>query len=122
SAAESPPDDPELRELDGATRGSRSERRTGLMIVLGVIPARLASTRLPRKVLREIRGKPMIAHVYERSRRARVLTDLMVATDADEVVAECKQFRIPAIVTGSEHRSGTDRVWEVAQGRGADVF
>jgi 3-deoxy-manno-octulosonate cytidylyltransferase (CMP-KDO synthetase) len=92
------------------------------MIVLGVIPARLASTRFPRKVLRDIRGKPMIAHVYERARRARSLTDLIVATDSDEVVAACRQRSIPAIVTSSEHRSGTDRVWEVAQGRVADVY
>ncbi|MEX2148440.1 MAG: 3-deoxy-manno-octulosonate cytidylyltransferase [Candidatus Rokuibacteriota bacterium] len=92
------------------------------LTVLGVIPARLASTRLPRKVLREIAGRPMICHVYERARRARQLTDVLVATDAREVVEVCARFDIPAILTSPAHVSGTDRVWEVAQGRHADVY
>jgi 3-deoxy-manno-octulosonate cytidylyltransferase (CMP-KDO synthetase) len=90
--------------------------------VLGVIPARLQSTRLPRKVLREIAGRPMICHVYERARRAPHLTDVLVATDAQEVVDACARHDIPAILTSPEHVSGTDRVWEVAQGRAADVY
>jgi 3-deoxy-manno-octulosonate cytidylyltransferase (CMP-KDO synthetase) len=90
--------------------------------VLGVIPARLGSTRLPRKVLRDIAGRPMICHVYERARRARQLTDVLVATDAQEVVDTCARFDIPAILTSVAHVSGTDRVWEVAQGRAADVY
>ena len=49
--------------------------------VLGVIPARLQSTRLPRKVLRDIAGRPMLCHVYARARRSPLLTDLLVATD-----------------------------------------
>jgi 3-deoxy-manno-octulosonate cytidylyltransferase (CMP-KDO synthetase) len=93
-----------------------------MISVLGVIPARLASTRLPRKVLRDIAGRPMIAHVYERARRAHVLDDLLVATDADEVLEACGGLGIPAVMTSSEHRSGTDRVWEVAQQRPADVY
>jgi 3-deoxy-manno-octulosonate cytidylyltransferase (CMP-KDO synthetase) len=90
--------------------------------VLGVIPARLGSTRLPRKVLREIVGRPMICHVYERARRASQLTDVIVATDAQEVVDACARYGIPAILTSAAHVSGTDRVWEVAQGRDADVY
>ena len=69
------------------------------MIVLGVIPARLQSSRLPRKVLREIAGRPMLCHVYERARKAGVLSDVIVATDADEVVAACRGFGIPAVLT-----------------------
>lgn len=90
--------------------------------VLGVIPARLESTRLPRKVLREIAGRPMICHVYERARQARQLGDVLVATDSQEVVDACARFDIPAILTSAAHVSGTDRVWEVAQGRHADVY
>lgn len=90
--------------------------------VLGVIPARLASTRLPRKVLRDIAGRPMICHVYERARAAPRLDDLLVATDSAEVVDVCRAHNIPAILTADEHPSGTDRVWEVAQGRVADVY
>jgi 3-deoxy-manno-octulosonate cytidylyltransferase (CMP-KDO synthetase) len=90
--------------------------------VLGVIPARLASTRLPRKVLREIAGRPMIAHVWERARRSPHLSDVVVATDAAEVLDVCRARGIPAILTSPDHASGSDRVWEVAQGRAADVY
>ena len=90
--------------------------------VLGVIPARLRSTRLPRKVLREIVGRPMLVHVYERARQARRLSDVLVATDSDEVAEVCRRFNIPAILTSPDHPSGTDRIWEVAQGRAADVY
>jgi 3-deoxy-manno-octulosonate cytidylyltransferase (CMP-KDO synthetase) len=90
--------------------------------VLGVIPARLASTRLPRKVLREIAGRPMVCHVYERARRSRSLDDLLVATDAEEVADTCRRFAIPVMLTSADHPSGTDRVWEVAQTRAADVY
>lgn len=90
--------------------------------VLGVIPARLASTRLPRKVLREIAGRPMICHVWERARRAPQLAGVLVATDADEVLEACRGFGIPAVLTAPDHPSGTDRIWEVARGRAADVY
>ena len=90
--------------------------------VLGVIPARLQSTRLPRKVLREIAGKPLIVHVFEAARRASDLAELLVATDSDEVVSACAKFGVPAVMTSAEHPSGTDRIWEVAQTRAADVY
>jgi len=92
------------------------------VIVLGVIPARLQSSRLPRKVLREIAGRPMLCHVYERAVKSRVLDDAVVATDTEEVVAVCRSFGIPAVLTSKDHPSGTDRVWEVAQTRAADVY
>jgi 3-deoxy-manno-octulosonate cytidylyltransferase (CMP-KDO synthetase) len=92
------------------------------LAVLGVIPARLGSTRLPRKVLRELAGRPMIAHVYERARRSPLMADIVVATDAEEVLSVCRSLAIPAVLTSPEHPSGTDRVWEVAQTRGADVY
>jgi len=90
--------------------------------VLGVIPARLASTRLPRKVLREIAGAPMVCHVYRRARQSDSLTDLIVATDSQEVVDACAAFHIPAVMTSPQHPSGTDRVWEVSRSRSADVY
>jgi 3-deoxy-manno-octulosonate cytidylyltransferase (CMP-KDO synthetase) len=92
------------------------------LAVLGVIPARLASTRLPRKVLREIAGRPLIAWVYAAARRSPHLTDVLVATDAQEVEDVCRAHAIPAIRTSPDHPSGTDRVWEVSQGRAADVY
>jgi len=90
--------------------------------VLGVIPARLESSRLPRKVLREIAGLPMLCHVYRRAGQSPLLTDLLVATDSEEVMAVCSGRGIPAILTSAEHPSGTDRVWEVSRGRTADIY
>ena len=90
--------------------------------VLGVIPARLASTRLPRKVLREIAGRPMIVRVFEGARRSKLLDDLVVATDSEEVHDACARHDVPTIMTAATHASGTDRVWEVAQTRVADVY
>jgi 3-deoxy-manno-octulosonate cytidylyltransferase (CMP-KDO synthetase) len=90
--------------------------------VLGVIPARLQSTRFPRKVLREVAGKPLVVQVYEAARRAAELDELLVATESHEVVDACAKFGIAAVLTSPEHPSGTDRIWEVAQTRSADVY
>jgi 3-deoxy-manno-octulosonate cytidylyltransferase (CMP-KDO synthetase) len=92
------------------------------LAVLGVIPARLASTRLPRKALREIAGRPMVVRVWEAAKRSPLLGDVLVATDSDEIVEACHRHHVPAVLTDPRHASGTDRVWEVAQGRVADVY
>jgi 3-deoxy-manno-octulosonate cytidylyltransferase (CMP-KDO synthetase) len=84
------------------------------MRAIAVIPARLASTRLPRKVLREIAGRPMLAWVYEAARSSPLLADVIVATDSEEVMDACRQNRWNARLTSPQHRSGTDRVYEVA--------
>jgi 3-deoxy-manno-octulosonate cytidylyltransferase (CMP-KDO synthetase) len=89
---------------------------------IAIIPARLASTRLPRKVLREIAGRPMLAYVYEAARACRILQDVIVATDSEEIAEVCRQQGWNYRMTSSEHRSGTDRVHEVAQTIGADVY
>jgi len=64
----------------------------------------------------------MLAHVVEAARRSPQLTDVIVATDSDEVLAICRQNGWAAEMTSSAHRSGTDRVWEVAQRVPADVY
>jgi len=64
----------------------------------------------------------MLAHVVEAARRCPQLADVIVATDSDEVLAVCKQNGWRAEMTSSSHRSGTDRVWEVAQRISADVY
>ncbi|HKW94686.1 MAG TPA: 3-deoxy-manno-octulosonate cytidylyltransferase [Methylomirabilota bacterium] len=92
------------------------------MIILGVIPARLQSTRLPRKVLREIRGVPMVVEVFRQARTSPLLSDLLVATDSDEVVEACHAHHVPAVMTRGDHASGTDRLWEVSRARAADVY
>jgi 3-deoxy-manno-octulosonate cytidylyltransferase (CMP-KDO synthetase) len=90
--------------------------------ILGVIPARLSSTRLPRKVLREIRGVPMVVTVFRQARTSPLLSDLLVATDSEEVVAVCHDHHVPAVMTRGDHLSGTDRLWEVSRARAADVY
>ncbi len=92
------------------------------MKVLGVIPARLHSTRLPRKVLREIAGLPMVVHVHRSARRSPLLSDLLVATDSEEVATVCRAHGVPAVMTSPDHASGTDRLWEVSRARAAEVY
>lgn len=92
------------------------------MNAVAIIPARLASTRLPRKPLREIAGKPMLAHVYEAARACPMLREVIVATDSDEIMAFCTARGWTAQMTSSAHRSGTDRVHEVAKRVAAEVY
>jgi 3-deoxy-manno-octulosonate cytidylyltransferase (CMP-KDO synthetase) len=89
---------------------------------IAIIPARLASTRLPRKVLREIAGQPMIARVYEAAKQSPLLQDVIIATDSEEVMQFAQARGWKAQMTSAEHRSGTDRVYEVAQSVAADVY
>ncbi len=89
--------------------------------ILGVIPARFDSTRLPGKVLRDIAGKPMLYWVYKNASKSRLLADLIVATDSDKVVEFCERESIPVILTG-RHPSGTDRLREVMHRIAADIY
>lgn len=90
--------------------------------VLGVIPARLASTRLPRKVLREIAGRPMLAWVYDAAKKCPQLDNVLIATDSDEVAALCGQNNWPYQLTSPDLPSGTDRLHAVAQLIHADIY
>jgi 3-deoxy-manno-octulosonate cytidylyltransferase (CMP-KDO synthetase) len=89
---------------------------------IAIIPARLGSTRLPRKVLREIDGRPMLARVYEAARACPQLGDVIVATDAEEIATVCRQNGWTCRLTSPQHRSGTDRVHEVVQAIEADIY
>jgi len=89
---------------------------------IAIIPARLASTRLPRKVLREIAGQPMIARVYEAAKQSPLVRDVIIATDSEEVMQFAQARGWKAQMTSDKHRSGTDRVYEVAQRIPADVY
>jgi 3-deoxy-manno-octulosonate cytidylyltransferase (CMP-KDO synthetase) len=92
------------------------------MIAIAVIPARLASTRLPRKVVQKIAGKPMVGHVYEAAKRSSLLHDVIIATDSEEVIEVAQANGWKAQMTSTQHRSGTDRVYEVAKRFQADVY
>ena len=82
-----------------------------------VIPARLGSTRLPRKVLRDLAGKPVVQWVWEAAMAAGA-TSITIATDTDEVAKVCKGFGALVAMTDASHQSGTDRANEVARQRG----
>lgn len=90
--------------------------------VLAVIPARLGSTRLPRKVLRELAGEPMIAWVYRAARACPLLDRVLIATDSQEVLDFAQAHSLPAVFTPADCASGTDRVHAVAQSIAADIY
>ena len=82
-----------------------------------VIPARLGSTRLPRKVLRSLSGKPLLQWVWEAA-RASAAEQVIVAADDAEVLDACRAFGADARLTAASHQSGTDRIDEIAQAAG----
>jgi len=92
------------------------------MKAIAVIPARLASTRLPRKMLREINGKSLIGVVYEAVRSSPLLADVLIATDSEEIMQVCRAHGWKAQMTSSAHRSGTERVHEISGRESADVY
>jgi len=92
------------------------------MKAIAVIPARLASTRLARKMLRDVLGKPLIGAVYEAVRLSPLLSEVIIATDSDEIMSACRQHGWNARLTSSQHRSGTERVHEIANTDSADVY
>ena len=84
-----------------------------MMDVIGVIPARYSSTRFHGKVLADIMGKPMIQHVWERAKQARMLDDIIVACDHEEVAEVALGFGAKVVMTSKSHVCGTDRIAEV---------
>ena len=78
-----------------------------------IVPARLASTRLPRKPLADLAGEPMVVRVARRA-AASGASRVVVATDSDEVLAACRRFGVAAVLTRADHPTGTDRLAEAA--------
>jgi len=90
--------------------------------IAGVIPARLNSTRLPRKVLREIAGRPMVEWVWRAAQTSGLMSPVVIATDSDEVAAMCQERGLPFTMTSPDCASGSDRVREVARRIDADIY
>lgn len=90
--------------------------------ILAVIPARLASTRLPRKVLRELNGRPLLAWVVEAALRCRQIGRVVVAADSDEVADVCASRGWECFMTPSELPSGSDRLFAVSRHIDADIY
>lgn len=90
--------------------------------ILGVIPARLGSTRLARKVLREIAGRPMVEWVWRAAVESGQLDSVVVATDSREVEEICLGRQIPVAMTSPDCASGSDRVYEVSRQIEAEIY
>ena len=96
-----------------------------MLNVWAVVPARYASSRLPGKPLVSLAGKPMIQHVWERVRRAQKVSRVLVATDDERIRRAVTEFGGEAVMTRAEHRSGTERLAEVAASAassGTEIF
>lgn len=92
------------------------------MRIVGVIPARYGSSRFPGKALADIHGRPMVARVYDQAIRVEGFDRVLVATDDVRIKSACDEFGIPTMMTRPEHRTGTDRLAEVAKRVGADLY
>jgi 3-deoxy-manno-octulosonate cytidylyltransferase (CMP-KDO synthetase) len=92
-----------------------------MLSAVGVIPARFGSSRLPGKPLADLRGKPLLYHVYHRARRAVSLERVLIATDDERVAAAARSFDATVVMTRADHRSGTDRIAEAVQDDTADI-
>jgi len=90
--------------------------------IAGVIPARLASTRLAAKVLRPIASRPMVEWVWRAATASGLMSPVVVATDAEEVAEACRARSIPVVMTSPDCPSGSDRVREVARQIDADIY
>ena len=82
---------------------------------IGVVPARLASKRLPKKILADLDGKPMVVHTMERVLKAQRLDKVILAIDSEETLDALKDFDFDMVMTSKDHYSGTDRVAEVVK-------
>jgi 3-deoxy-manno-octulosonate cytidylyltransferase (CMP-KDO synthetase) len=92
------------------------------MKITAIIPARYASTRFEGKALADILGKPMVQHVYERTARAALVSEVIVATDDERIVAAVKAFGGRVEMTDKGHETGTDRLAEVAARLDSDII
>ncbi len=90
--------------------------------VIVVIPSRYGSTRLPGKPLLALAGKPMVQHVYERAKRAQTVDRVVVATDDERIVVAVTAFGGEVRMTRADHRTGTERIAEVAAHERGDIF
>ena len=92
------------------------------MSTLAIIPARMSSTRFPGKPLADIAGKPMIQWVWERASQAATIDSVVIATEDDAIVDYCAANSMQAVMTSSDHLTGTDRGAEVAEKIAADIY
>ena len=92
------------------------------MIVIGVIPARYSSTRVPGKPLVDICGKPMVWWVYQQAKKVKEIDEIVVATENQIVVNVCNEYGIPAFLTSDKHITPTSRIYEVSTKIDGDLY
>lgn len=92
------------------------------MKIVAVIPARYQSSRFEGKPLADICGKPMIQRVYEQALKVKEFSEVYVATDNERIFNVCTQRNVKAIMTSTKHKTGTDRIGEVARNIQADIY
>jgi 3-deoxy-manno-octulosonate cytidylyltransferase (CMP-KDO synthetase) len=92
------------------------------MKIIGVIPARYASSRLPGKPLADICGKPMIWWVYQQAKKAEKLSSVYIATDNEQIANICNDYKIPVVMTKDTHKTAADRLQEVSTKIEADFY
>lgn len=93
-----------------------------IMRILAVIPARYQSSRLPGKPIADILGKPMIWWVYQAVKKCIRITDVVVATDDERIIAECKKYDLCSVMTSKEHDTPTSRLYEVSTKIDSDLY
>ena len=87
-----------------------------------IIPARIGSTRLPRKLLLDLAGKPLLQRTYEQAVKSQRAREIIIATDSEEIIDAARAFGAEAVMTRADHQSGSERVAEAARGRAADII
>ena len=91
------------------------------MKITAIVPARYASTRFEGKALADIKGKPMVRHVYERTALAQLVSEVIVATDDERIATAVRAFGGRVVMTSRDHNTGTDRLAEVAAGLDSEI-
>ena len=116
--------DPSVRCADSSPqRGANASfRRLLTMKLIGVIPARYASTRMPGKPLADILGKPMIWWVYQEAKKCKKLDDVFIATDDERIAEACRTYGMEYCMTSPDHDTPTGRIWEVSTKVEADLY
>jgi 3-deoxy-manno-octulosonate cytidylyltransferase (CMP-KDO synthetase) len=90
--------------------------------ILAVVPARYASTRFPGKIIAPLAGYPLVYHTYLRAKQANRVSEVLIATDAEEVIEALRPYDVPVMMTRADHPSGTDRIAEVAASHPAGII
>ena len=101
---------------------SNKNTRSKPIMNVGVIPARLESTRFPRKILFPINDRPMVVHVYEQALKATKLDKVIVAVDSEITATVLNDYNIDSIMTSPSHQSGTHRISEATSNIAADII